>query len=88
MASFNKLTIAFKALSQLGVQPVMLNALYRLGLATGHYRRIENREKRIESREQKIESSGLRPLFVLPRQEELLKVIGDQGKAALLSRSR
>jgi hypothetical protein len=70
--------IAIKALRQLGVQPVMLNALYRLGLATGHYRRVENREQRAGN-------SLLRRLFVLPKPEELIAAIGDEGKAALLS---
>jgi hypothetical protein len=70
--------ITFKALRQLGIRAVLLNALYRLGLASGHYRRTE-------SREQRLEDSSLRPLFVLPKPEELLAVIGDEGKAALLA---
>jgi hypothetical protein len=78
MASLTKLFFAIKALSQLGIQPVTLNALYRLGLATGHYRRMENSEQRIES-------SVLHQLFALPTSEELLIVIGDDGKAALLA---
>ncbi len=70
--------MAFKAASQLGVQPVMLNALYRLGLASGHYRRMENRE-------QETGKGVLRPLFVFPTPEELLAVIGEDGKTALLA---
>jgi hypothetical protein len=34
----NRLTISLKALRQLGVFPVILNSLYRLGLKTGWYR--------------------------------------------------
>jgi hypothetical protein len=44
MAPLSKLSIAFKALTQLGFQPVALNALYRFGLVTGHYRRVEKRD--------------------------------------------
>jgi len=46
MAPFSKLSIAFKALTQLGFQPVALNILYRFGLATGIIKglRIESRE--------------------------------------------
>jgi len=33
----------------MGIQPVALNALYRLGLASGHYRRMEKREQRTEN---------------------------------------
>ena len=77
--------IAFKALCQLGVQPVMLNALYRLGLATGHYRRVEKREQEVESSDQAGENRLLRRLFVLPKPEELLAVIGNAGKAAIFA---
>ena len=70
--------VALKALRQLGIQPVLLNALYRLGLATGHYRRAERREQRIEN-------SPLRRLFDLPEREELLAVLGSDGRTALLA---
>jgi hypothetical protein len=64
-------------LSQIGVQPVLLNSLYRLGLATGHY-------KRVEARQQVIKNRVLRPLFILPAPEELSAVLGTDGKEALL----
>lgn len=70
--------IAIKALSQLGVQPVLLNALYRLGLVSGHYQRLERREHREES-------SSLHALFAFPTPEEILTIIGETGKAALLA---
>jgi len=52
MAPVSKLSITFKALTQFGFQPMALNVLYRIGLVTGHYRRVEKREqrKRIENR--------------------------------------
>ena len=77
--------IAFKALSQLGIQPVLLNALYRLGLATGHYRRVEAREQKTEHAEWGIKNRVLHSLFTFPTSKELLTVVGDPCKAALLA---
>jgi Heparinase II/III-like protein/Heparinase II/III N-terminus len=74
---FGYLTIAFKSVRQLGLQPVALNALYRFGLVTGYYRRIEKREQRVEN-------GFLRPVFAFPTSENLLIVLGKDGKAALL----
>lgn len=37
--NLKSLSTAFKALRQLGIEPMALLALYRLGLASGHYRR-------------------------------------------------
>ncbi|MBN1537912.1 MAG: alginate lyase family protein [Anaerolineales bacterium] len=39
----NRLLLAIKAVRQLGIQPVGLLTLYRLGLASGYYRWIEKR---------------------------------------------
>ena len=78
MASLSKLYTNYKALVQLGLQPVALSALYRLGLATGHYRRSENRE-------QNVENGVVRPLFTFPIAERILAVIGEDGKASLLA---
>ena len=78
MVPLSKLYTNYKALVQLGFQPVALNALYRLGLRSGHYRRAESIEQGIENRE-------VRPLFTFPKAEELLAVIGEDGKAALLT---
>jgi hypothetical protein len=77
--------IALKALRQLGLRPVLLNALYRLGLTSGHFERIEGREQRIEIGEQGTQESVLRSLFNFPTPEELLAVLGEAGKAALLT---
>ena len=74
----NRLLIALKALRQLGLQQVGLYALYKFGLITGHYRRIEKREKRVDN-------SALHHLFSFPAREELLSVLGRDGKAALLA---
>ncbi len=74
-----RLTITLKALFQLGFEPLAMNALYKFGLFSGHYKRIER--------------SGLmnghpgstpRPLFPFPPQKELLRTLGKNGKASLL----
>src|SRR5512136_2427632 len=77
--------VALKALRQLGIQPVLLNALYRLGLVSGHYRRTERKEQRKEKREQGKRENLLRPIFAFPAPEEMLAVLGSDGKAALLA---
>jgi hypothetical protein len=78
MPEINPLVLAFKALNQLGFQPVALNALYRFGLATGHYRRVGNGEKQVGN-------GALRPLFTFPSRDELQAVLDTQGQAALLA---
>ncbi len=75
----SQLTISFKALSQLGFEPLALNALYKFGLWTGHYKRIEG------TKAEKLQSSPtLTPLFSLPSRKELLQILGKEGKAVLL----
>ena len=75
----NRLTIAFKALLQLGLQPVALNALYQFGLATGHYRRVTS-----GIGNGKWDGTIRHYLFTLPSCEEILAVIGAEGEASLL----
>ena len=43
MNLFSRVSIALKALQQLGPEPLALNGLYRFGLATGHYKRVTSR---------------------------------------------
>jgi len=71
-----RLSIAVKALRQLGLTQVALNALYKSGLATGHYRRAIQPPAPL---------SGLRlqPLFPIPAREEILAVLGSEGLANL-----
>ncbi|HEX8991470.1 MAG TPA: alginate lyase family protein [Anaerolineales bacterium] len=73
------LRVAFKALTQLGFEPLALYALYQLGLRTGHYRRLESR-----ALQEQLGSSVLRPLMALPQSRDLLEVMDEQSKAALL----
>lgn len=74
----NRIAIAFKALRQLGLRQVGLYALYKIGLATGHYRRTEKREQRAES-------STLRHLFTFPTRDNLLTVLDKDDRNALLA---
>jgi hypothetical protein len=83
MAKFNRLVIALKAVRQLGFQPVALNALYRFGLATGHYRRVTD-GRRLTADHGSL-SIVCRPLFDLPARTDLLAVLGTDGKACLLA---
>jgi hypothetical protein len=78
MASLAKLLIPFKALAQLGLQAVSLNALYRFGLVTGHYRRLT-------ARPPAENPAALKPLLPLPDREALLRTLGEDGRAALLA---
>jgi hypothetical protein len=75
----SRLPIAIKALFQLGLEPLALYALYKFGLWTGHYERMERRG--LEGREK---LSTLYPPFSLPPREELVKTLGEERKAGLL----
>ena len=71
---------SLKALFQLGPAPLALNALYRLGLWTGHYKRTENGKFK-----NMLPLPVLHPLFSLPSRERLIQTIGMDGKAALIN---
>jgi hypothetical protein len=73
---FSRLIIAIKALRHLGFTQVALNALYRFGLKTGHYKRVEK---------QRVEKSGLltNHLFSFPSREQILQAIGADGLQSL-----
>jgi len=69
---------ALKALNQLGFRPVALNALYRFGLLTGHYRRVT-------SRPVKTAGGALKAILPMPGREALGAVLGEDGRVALLA---
>lgn len=77
-----RLSIALKALRQLGLQPLALYGWYRLGLWVGHYQRV----KRIENRGSESSELPSTPhsLFTLPPRDQLLRILGDDGKSALI----
>src|SRR3990172_1870765 len=78
----SRVSVIRKFISQFGPRPLALYGLYKLGLATGHYRRAtedEGRRTKIGPR-----SSVLAPLFSLPNRDPLLQILGEEGKATLL----
>jgi hypothetical protein len=77
----NRLIILLKAIRELGIQQVGLNALYRLGLASGHYRRLTSPGRLQRGLPTSV--TELCPLFTLPAQEEVRAVIGEQGRRKL-----
>lgn len=76
----NRLQLALKTFSQLGSEPLLLYGVYRLGLITGHYRRLDARQKREASRF----SGSVRPLFPLPEPSLLANRASRQARASLL----
>ncbi len=75
----SRVPIAIKALFQLGPRPLALYALYKLGLQSGHYKRIERK-----ALETKQGFTVLQPLFSLPGRAEILNILGADGRTALL----
>src|SRR5574341_134549 len=82
MAFCSRLLITLKSLLQLGLEPLALNALYKFGLWTGHYRRVIDR--RPQTMNHGPSSIVYRPLFSLPSRDQLLQTLGAEGKTALL----
>src|SRR5258706_15740032 len=88
-----RLSIAIKALRQLGFTQVALNALYRLGVKTGYFKRVERgraENRRAESRG--IENRGLvtthlltNHLFSFPSRAQILQTIDAAGFQSLLT---
>ncbi len=69
-----------KVLSQLGFRPLALNALYKVGLWTGHYQRLD-----LQALRDRRSAGSFHPLFTLPQSDTLLQTLGKDGKAALLA---
>ena len=74
-----RLTVILKSLRQLGLGPLALNALYRLGVRTGHYPRVE--AKALERIEKEGGPFELHPLFHLPDRDALSKILGAEGQS-------
>ena len=83
MSVVSRLSVVVKAIRQLGFSQVALNALYRVGLRAGHFKRIENRE--IEN--SKLLSHHLlsTSLFAIPSPDTVRETIGPDGLQALLA---
>ncbi|GAB4503363.1 MAG: hypothetical protein Fur0043_03550 [Anaerolineales bacterium] len=78
MSISGRFDILLKSLRQVGFSRAALYALYKIGLKTGHYRRIECK---------RAEAAPIisHPLFTLPTRTELAQVLGENGQRALLA---
>jgi hypothetical protein len=74
----SRLVLALKALRWLGFRPLALYGIYRLGLVTGHYRRVGYPTSTTGELE-------LKHLLPLPARDELAAVLGRDGQAGLLA---
>lgn len=67
---FARVTTALKAARQLGLTQVALYALYKLGIKSGHFKRVEHWPPET--------GHTLAPLFDLPEREAVLSVLSDE----------
>jgi hypothetical protein len=79
MEFFPKIVNAWKAVNQLGPRQVGLYALYRLGLASGHYRRVTAQG------ETPTAVGELAAVLPLPQAADLERVLGEADRKALLA---
>ena len=79
----NRLLIGLKALRQLGLEQVSLNALYRFGLMTGHYKRTTDHQ--LSSVVPRPSSVACCPLFSLPPRSSLLTLLDAEAQSSLLA---
>lgn len=76
----SRLAVAIKALRHLGVTQVVLNALYKFGLVSGHYRRSIQPPAAINGQQ-------LKTLFILPTRQAVLETLSEDGLHSLLSQA-
>jgi hypothetical protein len=74
----NRASLYFKLFTQLGVQPLLLYALYRLGIRTGHYRRLDSRMRADAAR-----AGPLSAIFPLPTRDELISSLSREARAVI-----
>jgi len=73
----NRFSLTYKALRLLGPKSLAQYAIYKLGLVTGHYRRVTKNPS-------SPDGLVLNPILPLPLKDDLLKVLGLDGQAQLL----
>jgi len=76
----SRVSVALKYLRQFGPRPLALLTLYKFGLWTGHYRRLDRGPQTMDR-----PSSAVHSLFPLPSCEQLSQILGEDGRAALLA---
>ena len=80
MSLRDRVVVRVKTLLQLGIEPVALYGLYRLGLASGHYQRLEQ----TQNREAGALPNALLPALELPDRGRILAVVNRAARASLL----
>lgn len=88
MDIFQDLKLANKARQQLGLQPVLQNAFYRLGMRTGHWKRLTPQRSPVEDRRvaeklEEIAQSAPRPVLAVPKPEALRLTLGENLEVLL-----
>ena len=78
LMQISRLSIAIKALCQLGFTQVALNLLYKFGLATGHYQRAIRPPAQVKS-------LRLIPILPQPDPQQVSLALGENGQRALLA---
>ncbi len=74
-----KFLVGLKYLFQFGLRPLAWYGLYKFGLLTGHYKRLDRRPQTADR-----PLSTVHRLFSLPTPDQLSQTLGEEGKAALL----
>ncbi len=73
------LVTALKALRQLGLTQVTLNAVYKFGLISGHYRRVTH------AIPNPVNGLQLQSVMPVPSREQMLGIVGEAGIGTLLA---
>jgi hypothetical protein len=76
----NRVVFFFKLVSQLGVRPPLLYAGYRLGILSGHYRRLDDHMRADASR-----AAAFHPVYSLPQRTALHRGLSRQARASCLA---
>lgn len=79
------LALAFQVIRELGLRPVMLYALYHVGLRSGHFRRVLRGSQAFDAMPEQVFS--LQPILELPDRNELVQVMGTAAQADLLAQA-
>ncbi len=79
------LALAFQVVRELGLRPVVLYALYHVGLRSGHFRRVLRGSQAFDAMPEQFFS--LQPILDLPDRNELAQVMGTEAQTDLLAQA-
>ena len=85
MPSANPLFTALKAFVQLGFSQTALYAVYKIGLLSGHYKRVT--PSGTSTHADNLPSYTYQPLFDLPTPADLISILGEDGRVVLFSQA-